>query len=171
MTELDELLKPTLDEVTPDFVVTSIKRGLEVIQPILNLLEGKNAFICGGYARYCASPNEGKRLVKAGDVDIYCYNEDAFEQLYQHFKDVGLEIRFDTDVALTYKKTKDKENPFYGCPVIQLIKPLDQGAIVARKQSVCRHPDAALWHRGDGVSCTMPSRTTCCTTVPGKGAA
>jgi len=119
------------DEPLPDFVYVPCVRGLEQIDSILNLLRGVNAFICGGYARYCVSPNEGRRLVKAGDVDIYCHDEETFDYLYQHFKANELEIRFDTDVALTYKKTKDKDSLYYGCPVIQLIKPIDQGAIVA----------------------------------------
>lgn len=114
-----------------DFMVISIRRGLNQIKTILNMLENKNAFICGGYARYCASPNSGRRLVKAGDVDIYCQDEQTFEEIYQHFKNVGLDVRFDTDVALTYTKTKDKSNPYYKCPVIQLIKPINQGAIIA----------------------------------------
>jgi len=113
------------------FMYIPVVRGIEAIQSVLDLLQDKSAFVCGGYARYCASPNEGRRLSKAGDVDIYCQNEAAFDEIYQHFKSVGMSVRFDTDVALTYKKVKDKNNPYYGCPVIQLIKPIDQGAIIA----------------------------------------
>lgn len=112
-----------------NFVLLPIHRGLDEIIPILQLLGDKNAFICGGYARYCASPNETP--VKAGDVDIYCYDEDAFEEIFQHFKSVGMEVRFDSEVALTYLKPKDDANPYFGCPVIQLIKPINQGAIIA----------------------------------------
>ena len=114
-----------------DFVLIKAVRGIKDIAPILSLLENKNAFVCGGYARYCASPNEGRRLSKAGDLDIYCQDESTFEEIYQHFKSAEMEIRFDTDVALTYKKIKDKNNPYYNCPVVQLIKPINQGAIVA----------------------------------------
>lgn len=119
------------EEVVPDFGLVPIRRGLNPIQPVLELLENHNAFICGGYARYCASPNTGSRLVKAGDVDIYSQDEATFEALYAHFKSLGMEIRHENDMAITWLKPKDKSNPYYGCPVLQLIKPVDEGAIVA----------------------------------------
>lgn len=105
-------------------------RGIPQVAPVLDALRNKKAFICGGYARYMASPNTGKKLVKAGDVDIYCEDEATFEELYAHFKDAGLEIRWDNPMAITYLKAP-KGNRYHGCPVIQLIKPVEEGAVVA----------------------------------------
>lgn len=111
----------------PDFVLLPVLRGIDEIIHVLLTLEKYDAFVCGGYARYCASPLD--KPIKAGDVDIYCKNMDTFDMLYQHFKYTGLEVRFDSDVAVTYKKAP--KNHWYSGPVIQLIKPIDQGAIVA----------------------------------------
>jgi hypothetical protein len=134
MTEIDDLFqenKEKVEDELPPFGLVHIRRGLKPIQPVLDLLADYPAFICGGYARYCASPNTGTRLVKAGDVDIYSYDEATFEALYAHFKEVGLEIRHENDMAITWLKPKDRNNPYYGCPVLQLIKPVDEGAIKA----------------------------------------
>lgn len=114
------------------FVEIKPVRGLSQIAPVLELLKGKKAFVCGGYARYMGSPNKNKKLVKAYDVDIYCEDEETFEELYAHFKSLKMEIRFDNPMAITYMKIKDKENPYYRCPVIQLIKPVEEGAVVAK---------------------------------------
>lgn len=128
-----ELIPISDDELPqPEFVLLPILRGLPDALPVLRLLLEKKAFVCGGYARYCASPIDGPRkLSKAGDLDIYCEDEETFNGLYQHFKDAGLEIRRDSDVAITYKKPKDVSNLYYACPAIQLIKPIREGAIVA----------------------------------------
>lgn len=117
------------------FEVVKIQRGLKPVKPVLDLLEGKDAHICGGYARYMASPNKGRRLRKSGDVDIYCADEAVFEVLKTEFMKY-LEIRFENEMAITFLKVKrkaaNKSNPFYGCPVVQLIKPVEEGAIVAK---------------------------------------
>jgi hypothetical protein len=109
------------------FKELEIKRGLLEIEPLLNYLKDKSAFICGGYARYCLSPV--KKPVKAVDVDIYCKNEETYLLLKEHFKEVGLEIRFENQMAITYKLQKEV---YQGCPTIQLIKPMDVGAVLTQ---------------------------------------
>jgi len=114
------------------FEIVKVRRGLSRIQPLLDVLKEHNAFVCGGYARYCASPNTDKRLSKAWDVDVYCQDVAIFEALKSYFEAALLETRHENDLAITYKKPKDSTNVFFKCPIIQLIKPLEMGAIVTK---------------------------------------
>jgi len=111
------------------FKELTIQRGLRDIRPLLEIefIKNGDAFICGGYARYCLSPNYN--TPKAGDVDIYCKDENIFNDLVSYFSLEGFEIRFDNPIALTYLKNYNKK--WKDCPVIQLIKPIREGAIVA----------------------------------------
>jgi hypothetical protein len=108
--------------------ILQTRRGITEIRNLLNYLSDKDAFICGGYVRYCASPL--KNPVEATDVDVYCKDEETFEVLKKHFANVGLEIRYENHMALTYKAMKDDGIYSYH-PPIQLIKPVKEGAIVA----------------------------------------
>ena len=110
------------------FIKMPIIRGISEIRHLLKILEGYKdvAFICGGYARYCAAPTASP--IEATDVDIYCHDEETFSKLKEEFKE--LEIRHENDVSLTYKRPES--GPYaYHVPV-QLIKPILEGAIVAR---------------------------------------
>jgi len=106
-----------------------VRRGLKEIKPILcipTIYIGK-AFVCGGYVRYCLSPRNNP--VKAQDVDIYCRDETAYQELTSYFQSEGFTPRHDNPIALTYLKLNDFK--WGSVPVIQLIKPIKQGAIVA----------------------------------------
>ncbi len=104
-----------------------IKRGLTEITSVLNYLEGKDAFICGGYVRYCLSPQQNP--VKATDVDIYCKNEETFTQIKLDFATERLIIRHENNMALTYKQPSQGKYSY--CPTLQLIKPIKEGKVVA----------------------------------------
>ncbi len=108
-------------------------RGFDIIQPLWELLEdvkhitGKDCFICGGYARFCASPR--REPVKAGDIDLYCEDESVFDVLERKLTAAGFEMRHENEVSKTYKH--QDEGPFAHLPTIQSIKPLREARIVA----------------------------------------
>ena len=104
-----------------------VRRGITEILPILNYLDDKKAFICGGYARYCLSPH--KTPVEAIDVDIYCEDEETFQKIKLDLSQSGVEVRFENNMAITYKQPI--EGIFSYCPVLQLIKPIKEGKVVS----------------------------------------
>lgn len=110
------------------FIIVPIIRGFQEIKTVYMDATLKGAFICGGYARYCASPRY--KPEPASDVDIYCPTITAFENMANFLKNERkLEIRHENEMAITYKHPED--GPYYYCPPIQLIKPVKQGAVVA----------------------------------------
>jgi hypothetical protein len=118
------------------FETVPLLRGFDIIKPLWRILEeikqkvGKDCFICGGYARYCASPQITP--VTANDVDVYCETEEVFNALKERIEKEGLEIRYENGVSLTYKiKDDDKNNILAYVPTIQLIKPIQEARIVA----------------------------------------
>lgn len=112
------------------YVIVPLVRGFTEIKPFFEALRflETDAFICGGYARYCASPNMGNRLGKAGDVDVYCPTEKQFT-IVRKFFDSQLGKRHENEMAITYSRTR--EGTFRMCPTLQLIKPIKEGRVVA----------------------------------------
>lgn len=114
------------------FETIPLRRGFTEIQPLWDLLQrhreqfNSDIFICGGYARYCASPRPNP--IKAKDVDIYSATAEAFQHLVEEL-DSKLEVKHENDVSKTYQRAE--EGPFRFTPVIQIIKPIKKGSIVA----------------------------------------
>ena len=124
---------PKEEEKSSSFIKVPVLRGRTEIEPILRVtgeagLQGEHgALICGGWARFMCSPR--LRPTPAGDVDIYCPSQKAHDTLLTAFKEAGLEVRFDNNLAVTFKRPQD--GPFAFSPIVQLIKPITEGAIVA----------------------------------------
>lgn len=114
------------------FVEKRILRGFFEIERLLEDIRNvSNGFICGGYVRWMAS--EHKNPVHAGDVDVYCYDDSDFTKLKEFFeKTRGLEIRFENNISITYKKPESSTHIYFAAPIIQLIKPVQEGAVVAK---------------------------------------
>jgi len=104
-----------------------LQRGFEDIQTLFTALgfarayTGDNCFICGGYARYCASPRP--EPTPANDVDVYCETEKVYKYLVELFS--NLTVKHENEVSITYEP-----HDMYKGKIIQLIKPLSNGAIV-----------------------------------------
>lgn len=100
------------------FTTVPVRRGFDAIAPLFDMIEGRG-FICGGYARYCASPLLNP--VTAGDVDVYCYTDDDFtalkEELQKH-----LAVQIETGRAVTFHPTDSGKLAY--CPEVQLVKPV-----------------------------------------------
>ena len=115
----------------PGFVNAAIKRGFTEIEYLWNFIINNkiHAFICGGYVRYMCSPSSAP--VPAGDIDIYFKNQLSFSIGKPKFGSAGFEIKHENDVSVSFSKTTNPDNPFFGSPQVQLIKPILEGAIVA----------------------------------------
>jgi len=112
------------------FEEVRVYRGFTEIENLFKLFSYPDSFICGGYVRYMCAPVTNP--IPAGDVDIYSINEGAYKKLFNVFdKQMKLEAKHENEVSLTFKKVTDKDHFLFGTPTIQLIKPLNEGAIVA----------------------------------------
>jgi len=115
------------------FEIVPLRRGFDVIRPLWKILNevkiatNKDCFILGGYARFCASPN--KKPVEAKDIDVYCEDESMFEVLKEKLLSVGLEIRHENNISLTYEE-KEEGDFTYMLP-LQLIKPVREARIIS----------------------------------------
>jgi len=109
------------------FQKVPIIRGFTEIEDLVEICEQFNAVICGGYVRYMCSPR--KNPVQAKDVDVFPKSERSFNDLKQHFLEVkGFTVKHENNVSLTLEAPKGTIWEY--CPVIQLIKPVKEGAIV-----------------------------------------
>jgi len=112
------------------FKVIPIKRGFLEIAPLFELSQKFESVICGGYARYCASPLPTAKVIPAGDIDFFPKSEDASNGLYKALEDMGFEKQHENHVSVTLKPKKDKESDLEIYPTPQIIKPVIEGKIV-----------------------------------------
>ncbi len=112
------------------FKTISLKRGFNEVEVFYNLCEKHGAVICGGYARYCASPRPTPSVLPAGDVDFFPKSEDASKGLLQDLTAMGFVTRHENHISITMKPTEEKSEELSYLPVPQIIKPVIEGAIV-----------------------------------------
>lgn len=100
------------------FTEIPIKRGFDAVQSLHALIAGRGV-ICGGYARFCASPLLDP--VPAGDVDVYCHTAEDFDALAE---DIGahLKRKHTSTRAITFVRSDKGLLAF--TPEIQLVKPV-----------------------------------------------
>jgi hypothetical protein len=112
------------------FTEVELLRGFDEIRKLYNVLvtNTMGSFICGGYARWCASPKPDNKAMP-GDVDIYSDDEGDFKRLTEVFSKEGLNIRHENEIALTYVKPQSGMLKY--TPTNQLIKPNKEGRVVA----------------------------------------
>lgn len=116
----------------PGFVTTPILRGWFEIMPLINIIKENNldSFIMGGYVRYMASKNQNP--IPAGDCDIYSKTEGSYNTFAKVLKEKhGLTVKHENDISMTFNNPGDASHKLFSCPTIQLIKPINKGAIVA----------------------------------------
>ena len=112
------------------FKTIKLKRGFTEIAEIFELAKKHNSIICGGYARYCASPLSTVRVKPAGDVDIFPKTEGSTKTLLADLRKMGFKIQHQNHVSITMEPKvsfKDKLRIF---PTPQIIKPVIEGKIV-----------------------------------------
>jgi hypothetical protein len=107
-----------------------LRRGFYEIATLFDLCQKAGATICGGYARYCASPRPTVKVVPAGDVDLFPHSEDASKILLAALLAMGFEIAHENHVSISMKPTEAKSDELAHIPTPQIIKPLIEGKIV-----------------------------------------
>lgn len=108
------------------FVKIPILRGFNFVEKLFDICKPTykgGAFILGGYVRWMCSP--ASTLRTAGDIDIYCENQDVFDLTKTTLLNLGLAVKADNPMALTFEPHLDFPIP------VQIIKPINQGAVVA----------------------------------------
>jgi hypothetical protein len=106
------------------FVDLPLIRGFDVVRPLFELINGR-ATICGGYARYCASPKVTP--APTDDVDVYCGDELSYEALKAEIAQ-HMSIAVETNRAVTFAASNRGALAY--CPKVQLIKPVKQFRMV-----------------------------------------
>lgn len=115
------------------WVQVPVLRGIFEVEPVLRLCALFGGRVIGGYARFCCSTAE--KPGKAMDVDVFPIGatmEDCkatYENLKQAFERVGYTVKNENNVSLTFDSEKVIDE-FKRVPTLQLIKPIDEGAIV-----------------------------------------
>ncbi len=111
------------------FKVIPVRRGFLEIQDLYESIQQFDGMIAGGYVRYMASLKQNPE--RAGDVDIFAKDEDSFNAMKKFFtEECSMEVRFENPMAITYERPEEGGR-FEFAPTIQLIKPVQKGAIVA----------------------------------------
>jgi len=125
--------KKTKRYVSKDgFETVRLVRGFSLIRPLWSTIQEvsdaskKECFICGGYARWCASPKYNP--VVPHDLDIYCEDYKTFNILISRLLSSKLKVEHENDMAVTFEHPTKGE--FHTMPPIQVIKPMKKGAIV-----------------------------------------
>lgn len=108
-----------------------LRRGFTEIQQFYNIAQECDAIICGGYARYCASPLPTPKVKPAGDCDIFPKTAEATEKVKSKLLEMGFEIKHENHVSMTLKPTEGKSDILSFMPTPQIIKPVIEGKIVA----------------------------------------
>lgn len=130
------------------FEIVQLHRGFSEIIPLWRILDNlisstkKDCFICGGYARYCASPKY--EVIKASDVDIYSQTKSVYNKLVNKLKKKGLEIKSENTMSITYKHPSSGE--FHYMPPINVIKPVKEGKVISQgsKETVLSNFDFTI---------------------------
>jgi len=98
-----------------------IRRGFTEIQKLFEIITPFNCHICGGYARYCLSPQRNPS--PTSDVDIYAENQDAFDNVLKKFIELDFNTLHTNDVSTVFMPSGDD---FLACPKINLIVPREE---------------------------------------------
>lgn len=125
----EKVLKPSYIS-KKGFVEVKVIRGFSEISALWNKANEYGGIICGGYVRYMCSPAVTVSL--PGDCDIYFPNQEGFDNFKKLIEnEFGLKAKHENGVSVTFPKISDHNHLLFGSPVIQLIKPIKEGHIVA----------------------------------------
>lgn len=107
-----------------------IRRGFTEVSVLYDLCNMHGATICGGYARYCASPKPTDKVMPAGDADLFPHSQDAHEKLLAALLAMGYVVAHENHVSITMKPSDDKKADLAYIPTPQIIKPVVEGRVV-----------------------------------------
>lgn len=106
------------------YIILPLRRGFSAIKMLFDLCEKHNSVICGGYARYCASPKSIEKVLPAHDVDIYSRTKESVDALVIDIEALGFEIVHENSLSISFKPKEDKKVELQTIPIPQIIKPI-----------------------------------------------
>jgi hypothetical protein len=112
------------------FKTTKLLRGFTEISVLYDLAQKNDCVICGGYARYCASPLSTKKVKEAWDVDIFPKSEQACDDMLKDLISLGYKKDYENHVSITMAVKGKKHPELNSIPTPQIIKPVIEGKIV-----------------------------------------
>jgi hypothetical protein len=92
-----------------------LKRGFTEIQKLYDLAQEHGAVICGGYARYCASPLPTAKVKTAGDCDLFPKTPEATDKIKDALIAMGFEIRHENHISITLRPSEAKNQNWISC--------------------------------------------------------
>jgi hypothetical protein len=111
--------------------ILKIRRGFTEIKILFELAVKNNCIICGGYARYCASPQSIKNIIPAKDVDLFPRTEESCANLLKDLRQLGFKIKYENKISYTMEPKKKNVDSLNHIPTPQIIKPVKEGHIVS----------------------------------------
>lgn len=108
------------------YITTEIKRNKTNIKDLFKMYIKNQGFICGGYARWACSKKRNPE--KASDVDIYCLNEQAYDEIKSRFLNSHYKVIKETPVSCSLGD--------FGVPLFQLIKPIKKGHLNTASEDI-----------------------------------
>jgi hypothetical protein len=121
------LENPEEEIEVPEWVTLDVYRGFTEISSIYDIAVRHNAVICGGYARFCASPL--KDPAPAGDVDVFPQDKNTYDNCLKEFQQIGYSIKAENNMSATLLSPTSL--PWALMPTVQLIKPVVEGRVVS----------------------------------------
>jgi hypothetical protein len=120
--------RPQVPSVDEPFVEIPVYRGFTEIAKIFDLSQQTHSAICGGYVRYMTSPR--REPERPGDVDVFPEDDKSYSDSMEIYRGMGFEVKHDNEISTTLKAPGDL--PYKTWPVVQIIKPVEEGHIVAK---------------------------------------
>ncbi len=116
-------------KLASSFTELPVLRGFTEIALLWELAQKHNSAICGGYARYCLSQQSNP--FPAQDVDLFPQSEESSAGLIEELKSIGFTVKHENEICVTFEcVTASKDVRWFSCPIVQVIKPVLEGAIV-----------------------------------------
>lgn len=112
------------------FKTIPLLRGFTEISKIYELAVKNDCVICGGYARYCASPLLTEKVKFASDIDLFPKSEKACENMLKDLNKMGYMKSYENHVSITMRPKKKDDKTLSFIPTPQIIKPVIEGKIV-----------------------------------------
>jgi hypothetical protein len=112
------------------FTTVPLRRGFTEIKEFYELCEKHDAIICGGYARYCASPHPTHKVIMPLDVDMFPRTKETAKSLLKDLREMGYKKQHENDVSISLQPKKSYREKLYHLPSPQIIKPVSEGRVL-----------------------------------------
>lgn len=105
-----------------DLVKVQARRGLGLVGPLLQVIDGKG-WVAGGFARWCCSPNENP--APTADLDVFFGSDEDYFAVVEALTLMGAHAT--RTMPYLTQMNVERAFPGVGLPEVQLIKPFIDG--------------------------------------------